>query len=152
LDAVSTGFFPLAPFDCSLADIEIAKVFILRTANLQFHAPVLDVQRDSEVFDIYVHEWEFVLWFDFVPRVWDKETMPKRSGKKQDLNEKAFSIVRQLTGEEPKPDPDAGKNPAAVALGRLGGLKGGKARAAALSPEARTTMAKKAAKARWSKP
>jgi len=77
--------------------------------------------------------------------------MPKRSGKKQDLNEKAFCIVRQLTGEEPKPEPDAGKNPAAVALGRLGGLKGGKARAEKLTPEQRQSMAKKAATARWSK-
>jgi hypothetical protein len=52
--------------------------------------------------------------------------MPKRSGKKQDLNERAFSIVQQLTGEAPRHDPNEGKNPAAVALGRLGGLKGGK--------------------------
>ena len=43
------------------------------------------------------------------------------------------------------------KNPYAVALGRLGGLKGGKARAARLSPERRTEIAKKAAQARWSK-
>jgi hypothetical protein len=77
--------------------------------------------------------------------------MPNRSGKKQDLNEKAFSIVRQLTGEEPKPEPDAGKNPAAVALGRLGGVKGGKARAAKLSPEQRSEIAKNAASARWSR-
>jgi len=76
--------------------------------------------------------------------------MPKRSGK-QDINEKAFSIVRQLTGEEPKPNPDEGKNPAAVELGRLGGLKGGKARAAKLSPKRRKEMARKAAKARWAK-
>jgi len=43
----------------------------------------------------------------------------------------------------------AHKNPAAVALGRLGGLKGGKARAEALSPEKRSKIARKAAKARW---
>jgi hypothetical protein len=47
-------------------------------------------------------------------------------------------------------DPDA-KNPFAVALGRLGGLKGGPARAASLSPTQRSESAKKAAKARWSK-
>lgn len=41
------------------------------------------------------------------------------------------------------------KNPAAVALGRLGGLKGGKARAAKLTPEQRSEVARKAAKARW---
>ena len=75
--------------------------------------------------------------------------MPKRSGKKQDLNERAFSIVRQITGEEPRPEPDKEKNPAAVALGRLGGLKGGKARAASLTPKQRKEMAEKAAAARW---
>jgi hypothetical protein len=45
---------------------------------------------------------------------------------------------------------DDGKNAAAVSLGRKGGLKGGKARAAALSPAQRKAIAKKAAKARWS--
>ncbi len=49
----------------------------------------------------------------------------------------------------PKPDPDAGKNPAAVALGRMGGLKGGKARADSLTPEKRKEIAKKAAQVRW---
>jgi hypothetical protein len=77
--------------------------------------------------------------------------MPKRSGKKQDINERAFSIVQQLTGEETKPDPNEGKNPAAVALGRLGGLKGGKARAESLSSEKRSEFAKKAALSRWSR-
>src|SRR6266536_69588 len=42
------------------------------------------------------------------------------------------------------------KNPAAVSLGRLGGLKGGKARAASLAPERRSDIAKTAAQARWS--
>ena len=46
---------------------------------------------------------------------------------------------------------DKEKNPAAVALGRLGGLKGGKARAAKLTPEQRKAIAKKAAKSRWNK-
>jgi hypothetical protein len=77
--------------------------------------------------------------------------MRNRSGKKQDLNERAFSIVHQLTGEGPKPKPNAGKNPAAVALGRLGGLKGGKARAKSLSAKQRRESAKKAAVARWAK-
>ncbi len=77
--------------------------------------------------------------------------MPNRSGKKQDLNEKAFSIVRQLTGEEPKPEPDAGKNPAAVALGRLGGLKGGRVRAENLSQEKRSEISRLAANKRWEK-
>ena len=47
------------------------------------------------------------------------------------------------------PDPDADKNPAAVALGKLGGAKGGRARAKSLSPMQRKAIAKKAAKARW---
>ena len=47
--------------------------------------------------------------------------------------------------------PDDGKNPAAVALGRLGGLKGGRARAKALSAKRRKAIASKAATARWSK-
>jgi len=67
--------------------------------------------------------------------------MPKR--KSEDFNEAAFRVVQQSTGES--------KNPAAVALGRLGGLKGGKARAAALPASKRKAIAKKAAKARWSK-
>ena len=58
-------------------------------------------------------------------------------------------ILDIVTGEvEDKPE-DEGKNPAAVALGRLGGQKGGKARAAKLSPAERSAIAKKAATARW---
>lgn len=49
------------------------------------------------------------------------------------------------------PDEDTGKNPAAVALGKLGGRKGGLARAANLSPKKRSQIARKAAKARWGK-
>jgi hypothetical protein len=75
--------------------------------------------------------------------------MPKRSGKKQDLNEKAFSIVQKLTGQAQEEKSD--KNPAAVALGRLGGLKGGKARARKLSARALRISAKRAALARWAK-
>jgi hypothetical protein len=76
--------------------------------------------------------------------------MPKRSSK--DLNETAFSIVQQSTGQaEPMLPPGPAKNPAAVALGRLGGLKGGKARAQALSAKKRKQIAKKAAISRWNK-
>jgi hypothetical protein len=49
----------------------------------------------------------------------------------------------------PDAEPPKEKNPAAVALGRLGGLKGGKARAARLTAEHRVEIAKKAARARW---
>lgn len=78
--------------------------------------------------------------------------MPKRSSirKNADPSVLAKFIVDQSTGEaQAQPDPDAGKNPAAVALGRLGGLKGGKARAKSLSKKKRSQIATKAAKARW---
>ena len=81
--------------------------------------------------------------------------MPDRSSKKKrprDTNLLAKSIVDAATGNEAEEEPgDTGKNPAAVALGRLGGKKGGKARAAKLSPERRQEIAKKAAAARWRK-
>lgn len=72
-----------------------------------------------------------------------------------DPNELAFSIVQALTGEPPPAVPEEAtpaapaKNPAAVELGRLGGQKGGKARAAKLSAKRRREIAKKAAQARW---
>ena len=77
--------------------------------------------------------------------------MPNRSSKKRlDVNQLAFRIVQESTGQAEKtPPPDEGKNPAAVALGRLGGLKGGKARAKKLSAKKRAEIAKKAARARW---
>lgn len=80
--------------------------------------------------------------------------MPKRSSKRpRDVNQMAKLIVDMATGEAP-PDTvaDDGKNPAAVALGRLGGLKGGKARAEKLTKAKRAAIAKKAAAARWGKP
>lgn len=60
-----------------------------------------------------------------------------------------MSIVQDATDETPPKESPPKKNPAAVALGRLGGLKGGKARAAKLSAKKRKEIAKKAAKARW---
>lgn len=71
---------------------------------------------------------------------------PKRP---KDVNLLAKSIVDLTTGDAVEPNPDEGKDPAAVALGRKGGLKGGKARAAILTAERRSEIAKKAAKARW---
>lgn len=69
-----------------------------------------------------------------------------------DTNITAKLIADIATGEITDPMNDIGcKNPAAVALGKLGGLKGGKARAAALSPEKRAEIAKKAAAKRWGK-
>jgi hypothetical protein len=76
--------------------------------------------------------------------------MPKRSSRKRDLNETAFAIVQQATGQAPdQPQPKPAKNPAAVELGRLGGLKGGKARAKKLTAQERREIAAKAAQARW---
>ena len=75
--------------------------------------------------------------------------MPKRSSKTKDVNQIAASILEAATGEPPALTPQGEKNPAAVALGRLGGLKGGKARAEALSPSKRSQIAKKAAATRW---
>ena len=80
----------------------------------------------------------------------DDGIMPDRSRKRpRDLNALAASIVRDTTDED-KPEPaDDGKDPAAVALGRKGGLKGGKARAEKLTAEQRSEIARKAAAARW---
>jgi hypothetical protein len=80
--------------------------------------------------------------------------MPERSNKRpRDPNQLAYQIMLESTGQAPKQSKPAEKpkNPAAVALGRLGGLKGGAARAAALGPRKRSQIAAKAAKARWSK-
>jgi hypothetical protein len=78
--------------------------------------------------------------------------MPDRSSKRpRDVNELGAWIVGRATSDEPEPDPDEGKDPAAVALGRKGGLKGGKARAAKMTPEERSEAARKAAQARWNK-
>jgi hypothetical protein len=80
--------------------------------------------------------------------------MPDRSSKRpRDPNQLAYQIMLESTGQVSKTEPPAAKpkNPAAVALGRLGGLKGGAARAAALSPKKRSQIAAKAAKTRWGK-
>ena len=58
-------------------------------------------------------------------------------------------IAQLATGELDDVKTDDGKDPAAVSLGRRGGLKGGKARAASMTPSQRKAIAKKAAKARW---
>lgn len=79
---------------------------------------------------------------------------PKKSKRPRDANQLARRIVDIATGEaddrEPTPE-EQGKDPAAVSLGRRGGLKGGKARAESMTPEARKLVASKAAKARWQK-
>ena len=78
--------------------------------------------------------------------------MSRKSAKPRDLNSMAGAIVAQsVDPEDQGDDPYEGKNPAAVELGRLGGKKGGKARANSLTPEQRSEIAKRAAAARWSK-
>jgi len=83
--------------------------------------------------------------------------MPDRSRKRRprDPSQLAKLIVDIATGQiEDKRDPrpaDATKDPAAVSLGRRGGLKGGKARAASMTPARRREIARKAAAARWQK-
>jgi hypothetical protein len=74
--------------------------------------------------------------------------MPKRSSKRQpqDVNVLAAAIVSEATAEASE-----GKNPHAVALGRLGGAKGGPARAKKLTAEQRREIARKAAQARWTR-
>jgi hypothetical protein len=78
--------------------------------------------------------------------------MPKRSRKApgRDPVRLARSIVDKVTGHS-EAESERKKDPAAVALGRKGGLKGGKARAASMTKEERSASAKKAAKARWGK-
>ena len=76
--------------------------------------------------------------------------MAKPRKKHTDLNDLAKSIVDPTTdGALWEKALEEGKNPAAVMLGRLGGLKGGKARAQKLSVEERQAIAKRAAEARW---
>jgi hypothetical protein len=79
----------------------------------------------------------------------EKKKRPK------DISQLAYQIVQEATHQEvkkePAPIPTKEKNPAAVALGRLGGLKGGRARAEKLSPKKRKQIAKNAARVRWGK-
>lgn len=78
--------------------------------------------------------------------------MPNRSSKPKrprDISQLAKLVTDIATGEVDDTKPTAGKDPAAVALGRKGGLRGGKARAASMTAKRRVQVAKKAATARW---
>ena len=77
--------------------------------------------------------------------------MPKRSSKRSNDPDETATFVATVTPGESS-SLEAGKDPAAVALGRKGGLKGGKARAASLSKKRRVEIAKGAGKARWKGP
>lgn len=76
--------------------------------------------------------------------MWDNRGMPKRSSKRDDF-QNALRVVEEAIGQP------LAKNPAAVALGRRGGLKGGIARAAKLTADERKAIAQRAAKTRWAK-
>jgi hypothetical protein len=76
----------------------------------------------------------------------DRSRKPKRP---RDPNQQAKLVVDLATGDVEESKPEDGKNPHAVALGRLGGQKGGKARAAELTAKKRGEIAKKAAESRW---
>lgn len=69
----------------------------------------------------------------------------------RDLNQLATLIVDISIGKAVRPEDNDGKNPINKEIGRIGGLKGGRARAENLSPERRQEIAKKAAKIRWAK-
>lgn len=75
--------------------------------------------------------------------------MPRRSRKNEDEVRAAFRVSAEATGQSAPKKKAKRKNPAAVALGRLGGKKGGVARANALTPERRVEIARKAAAKRW---
>lgn len=81
--------------------------------------------------------------------------MARKRKRDHDFAVTAFHTLEQVIKKTEAVEVEAvqieGKNPHAVALGKLGGSKGGKARAAKLTPEQREEIAKKAAKARWSK-
>ena len=78
--------------------------------------------------------------------------MPTRPRKvPADVNQNAVRVARIATGEAEKPAKPHKKNPAAVALGKLGASKGGNARAAVLSPKERSKIARAAAAARWNR-
>lgn len=82
--------------------------------------------------------------------------MPKGKQGPEDFAQTAFHVFQQAIGEEPIDEPPTEeekpeKDPNAVALGRKGGLKGGKARADALTKEQKSEIARKAVQARWAK-
>lgn len=77
--------------------------------------------------------------------------MPKHPKRSRDPVQAAHQVYLEIIGEAPPQEPEQEKNPAAVALGKLGGEKGGKARAAKMTPEERSESARKAVHARWSR-
>jgi hypothetical protein len=85
---------------------------------------------------------------------------PKRPKRPADFNQRAYAVFQEAIGEapkqpeptpEPERPPEREKDPAAVSLGRRGGLKGGPARAAKLTKEEKSEIGRKAATKRWGK-
>lgn len=101
----------------------------------------------------YVHLWAdrppLFLYRAPVTPVCYHGAMPKRPRRPRDPNQLAHTVFLEAIGEAPTCEPEREKNPAAVALGRLGGAKGGVARAEKMTPEARAASARLAAMARW---
>jgi len=77
-------------------------------------------------------------------------TITKKKKRPRDLNQLAYAIVQEATTEDQIQE-EIQKNIHAMELGRLGGLKGGKARMSKLTPDERRELARRAAKARWKK-
>ena len=100
---------------------------------------IVDVLRGWALLSVVLVNFAIFYYFDRVQRVPADDT----------LSQIAKLIVDISTGNAPPEEPGPAKNPAAVALGKLGGAKGGPARAAKLSPARRKAIAKKAATTRW---
>lgn len=104
-------------------------------------------QRKLGDFATHIDDWRIGAYSPAMPNRSSKPTQPR------DLNQLAASIVGAVTGDEPVPEPDdkvePEKNPHAAALGKLGGKKGGPARALRLNAERRSEIAKQAAEVRW---
>lgn len=91
-----------------------------------------------------------ISWRLAAMREWCMPSRASKAKRPRDTNQLAWQIVREATGQdEAPPEPPDNRNPAAVALSKLGASKGGKARAAKMSESRRIAIAKKAAKARW---
>jgi hypothetical protein len=125
-----------------------------------------DNHDEADEVDNIVHERTLSCGFGaaIYPMLWHNGIMmPKRTSKKsklRDISQLARAIVEEATGEplanpalpkEPHEKAPRKKNPAAVALGKLGGKKGGPARRDKLSKERLKEIAQKAARARWSR-
>ena len=138
----------LGPSDVGLPEPQLPDIGPIFVADPDHHA-VIGNRNVGDVLDRHLHGHPSV-----ASKAGTIIAVPDRSSKRpRDLNQLAARLVDEATSDDPAPepvDPDAGKDPAAVALGRRGGLKGGKARAERMTPEERSEAARRAARARWS--